>query len=364
MRARSDVPIIVVTAKGEEVDRVVGLELGADDYVVKPFGLRELVARIRAVSRRAGAAVGRQRAPRRSDELTLDLRARRASDRRPRAAAHAEGVRPARAADARRRAVVTKQRILNEVWNTSWYGADEDRRRPRRVVAQEARRPGSDRDRPRRRPPLSQRPVTRRLLLSYLVLTLGVLDRARAAARDPQRAQPAAGPALEGSARRGHARLARGGRARAQTSGRRERARRRRSATRRRPTRTSSCATRPVASSSTPPARGRRRGRASARGLLVTMPVAANGRVFGTVAITYPTSSTDRRIVRDWFGLAIAAAVVLAARRGARPAALAFRLATAAPGRARGAADRRRRARCTRAPRATGRTTFAGLPAR
>ena len=42
LRARSDVPIIVVTAKGEEVDRVVGLELGADDYVVKPFGFREL----------------------------------------------------------------------------------------------------------------------------------------------------------------------------------------------------------------------------------------------------------------------------------------------------------------------------------
>jgi DNA-binding response OmpR family regulator len=52
MRARSDVPIIVVTARSEEVDRVVGLELGADDYIVKPFGLRELVARIRAVVRR------------------------------------------------------------------------------------------------------------------------------------------------------------------------------------------------------------------------------------------------------------------------------------------------------------------------
>ncbi len=50
-----------------------------------------------------------------------------------------------------------------------------------------------------------------------------------------------------------------------------------------------------------------------ARGLVVTMPVAANGRVFGTVAITYPTSSTDRRIARDWAGLGVAAAVVLAA---------------------------------------------------
>ena len=53
LRESSDVPIIVVTARGEEVDRVVGLELGADDYVVKPFGLRELIARIRAVARRS-----------------------------------------------------------------------------------------------------------------------------------------------------------------------------------------------------------------------------------------------------------------------------------------------------------------------
>jgi len=58
LRARSDVPIIVVTARSEEVDRVVGLELGADDYIVKPFGLRELVARIRAVVRRRTPSAG------------------------------------------------------------------------------------------------------------------------------------------------------------------------------------------------------------------------------------------------------------------------------------------------------------------
>ncbi len=60
LRARSDVPIIMVTARGEEIDRVVGLELGADDYIVKPFGFRELVARIRAVTRR-GAPSARPR---------------------------------------------------------------------------------------------------------------------------------------------------------------------------------------------------------------------------------------------------------------------------------------------------------------
>jgi two-component system response regulator RegX3 len=53
LRGRSDVPIIMLTARDQEVDRVVGLELGADDYVTKPFSSRELVARIRAVLRRA-----------------------------------------------------------------------------------------------------------------------------------------------------------------------------------------------------------------------------------------------------------------------------------------------------------------------
>ncbi len=55
LRRTSDVPIIVVTARGEETDRVVGLELGADDYVVKPFSPKELVARVRAVFRRSDA---------------------------------------------------------------------------------------------------------------------------------------------------------------------------------------------------------------------------------------------------------------------------------------------------------------------
>ncbi len=52
LRADSDIPIIMLTAKGDEVDRVIGLEMGADDYLPKPFGSRELIARIRAVLRR------------------------------------------------------------------------------------------------------------------------------------------------------------------------------------------------------------------------------------------------------------------------------------------------------------------------
>ncbi len=57
LRARSAIPIIMVTARGEETDRILGLELGADDYLAKPFNRRELLARIRAVLRRANAPV-------------------------------------------------------------------------------------------------------------------------------------------------------------------------------------------------------------------------------------------------------------------------------------------------------------------
>ena len=52
---RPDIPIIMVSAQGEDVDRIVGLEVGADDYIGKPFNPRELLARVRAVLRRAGA---------------------------------------------------------------------------------------------------------------------------------------------------------------------------------------------------------------------------------------------------------------------------------------------------------------------
>src|ERR1019366_7334668 len=57
LRADSDIPIIMLTAKGDEIDRVVGLEMGADDYLPKPFGSHELIARIRAVLRRNRARV-------------------------------------------------------------------------------------------------------------------------------------------------------------------------------------------------------------------------------------------------------------------------------------------------------------------
>jgi len=121
LRSRSEVPIIVITARSDEIDRVVLLELGADDYLVKPFGFRELTARIRAVARRsqprsdvaATVAVGDLEIDRRTrrvslggEDITLtpkefDLLAFLASD-------------PG--------AVFTRQDILESVWDAHWYG--------------------------------------------------------------------------------------------------------------------------------------------------------------------------------------------------------------------------------------------------
>ena len=80
LRADSNIPIIMLTAKGEEVDRVIGLEMGADDYLAKPFGSRELIARIRAVLRRsrmANASEAQRHAMRyHFDRWTLNTEAR------------------------------------------------------------------------------------------------------------------------------------------------------------------------------------------------------------------------------------------------------------------------------------------------
>ncbi|MBN1311455.1 MAG: response regulator transcription factor [Anaerolineae bacterium] len=78
LRRESDVPVIMLTARGEEADRLIGLELGADDYIVKPFSPREVVARVRAVLRRTTRS---QSPPElvRVGSLTLDLAGYRAS---------------------------------------------------------------------------------------------------------------------------------------------------------------------------------------------------------------------------------------------------------------------------------------------
>ena len=121
LRARSDVPIIVITARGDEVDRVVGLELGADDYLVKPFGFRELVARIRAVTRRRLPRPDDLR-PVRVGPLELDRRTRRVRMAGVDVALTAKefDLLALLAEDAG--AVLTRQEILEAVWDAHWYG--------------------------------------------------------------------------------------------------------------------------------------------------------------------------------------------------------------------------------------------------
>ena len=77
LRRRSDVPIVMLTARGTETDRIVGLELGADDYVVKPFCGAEVIARIRAVLRRTGGRAGGRGARRGGDGRRARGRPRR-----------------------------------------------------------------------------------------------------------------------------------------------------------------------------------------------------------------------------------------------------------------------------------------------
>jgi DNA-binding response OmpR family regulator len=81
LRAKSDVPVIVLTSRDEETDRVVGLEMGADDYVLKPFSPREVAARVRAVLRRSSAKAPppeEEEKPLKCGSLVADLRSRKA----------------------------------------------------------------------------------------------------------------------------------------------------------------------------------------------------------------------------------------------------------------------------------------------
>jgi len=125
LRERSSVPIIVVTARGDEIDRVILFELGADDYVVKPFGFRELVARIRAVLRRTGGSRPQAQTDVQIDvgPLHIDTRTRNVSyDGRPVALTPKEHdllVYLARDPDV----VHTRGQILENVWDENWWGS-------------------------------------------------------------------------------------------------------------------------------------------------------------------------------------------------------------------------------------------------
>lgn len=109
-----DVPVIMLTARGEEMDRVLGLELGADDYVSKPFSLRELLARVRAVLRRPGP---RQRAEEVAfGDIRLHLRARQAFKAAKEVRLTRKEFDLLRYLAEHRGEVITRDRLLDEVW--------------------------------------------------------------------------------------------------------------------------------------------------------------------------------------------------------------------------------------------------------
>jgi two-component system response regulator RegX3 len=123
LRRRSDVPIMMLTARGTEMDKIVGLELGADDYVVKPFSAAEVISRIRAVLRRSNRRDGAPEKPIRIGALELDPGAR---------IARIDG----RELDLSRKEfdlltelmrhagqVVKREDLMAEVWDTNWFGS-------------------------------------------------------------------------------------------------------------------------------------------------------------------------------------------------------------------------------------------------
>jgi len=121
VRGLSDVPIIIVTARSEEVDRVVGLELGADDYIVKPFGFRELVARIRAVTRRRPVTHG-SATETELEGLTIDRRTRRVFVQGCEVALTPKEFDLLAFLGEDPGAVCGRQYVLEEVWDPHWYG--------------------------------------------------------------------------------------------------------------------------------------------------------------------------------------------------------------------------------------------------
>jgi DNA-binding response OmpR family regulator len=123
LRRRSDVPIIAVTARSDERDRVVGLRTGADDYVVKPFGAAELIARIEAVLRRSRRADSTVDEPVQLGDVQISLAGREVTrDGTPIPLTRKEFDLLALLARSPG-AVVTRDRILAEVWHTTWQGS-------------------------------------------------------------------------------------------------------------------------------------------------------------------------------------------------------------------------------------------------
>jgi DNA-binding response OmpR family regulator len=121
IRARSTVPVLFLTARDDEVDRILGLELGADDYLVKPFSPRELVARVRAILRRTREGPAPQEVLT-IDDLEVDLRRREARRAGEVVALTAREFDLLAFLANNAGLALSRQQLLDGVWGSDWYG--------------------------------------------------------------------------------------------------------------------------------------------------------------------------------------------------------------------------------------------------
>jgi DNA-binding response OmpR family regulator len=124
VRASSDVPIIMLTARDEDIDKIIGLELGADDYMTKPFNPRELVARVKAILRRSDRADGRERpaGPIHVDDVTIDEARREVTVKGAPLTLRAKEFDLLLALAENRGLVLSREKLLDLVWGFDFHG--------------------------------------------------------------------------------------------------------------------------------------------------------------------------------------------------------------------------------------------------
>jgi two-component system, OmpR family, alkaline phosphatase synthesis response regulator PhoP len=127
VRLHSDLPIIMLTARDEDIDKIIGLELGADDYLTKPFNPRELVARVKAILRRAGARAESSAAeapapPLRLADLSIDSARREVTVAGRLVTLRAKEFDLLQTLANHRGLVLTREQLLNLVWGFEFYG--------------------------------------------------------------------------------------------------------------------------------------------------------------------------------------------------------------------------------------------------
>jgi two-component system, OmpR family, response regulator RegX3 len=123
IRQLSRTPVVMLTARGEEMDRVLGLELGADDYVTKSFSAAELVARIRAVLRRSGETTAPKTAVLEVGEISLNLDTRTVTRSGEPVELTVKEFELLRLLLETAGKVVKRERLISDVWDTNWFGS-------------------------------------------------------------------------------------------------------------------------------------------------------------------------------------------------------------------------------------------------